>query len=87
MSKIKGYQMDLEEAEAFSAIDNTTKRISVTTDYTRVYEVSINVSIDDDGMLNSLLANGTPIEEGPSGEGQVVRDLAESKERTFNFQG
>lgn len=79
--------MDLEEAKAFPAIDTTTKRISVTTDYTYVYEVSISVSINDDGMLNSLLANGTPIEEGPSGDRQVIRDLSSGKARFLTFEG
>lgn len=86
MSKIKGYQMDLEEEQAFENIAPTTKVVSITTDYTFNYEVVWNFNIKNREALTSLMANGTPIDEGVSGEEQVVRDLSSGEQLTFTFE-
>jgi hypothetical protein len=86
MSKIKGYQMDLEEAKAFEAINPTTKHVTVTTAYTYTYEVARNFDIYDDNALTSLMT-GIPVDEGVSGSTQSVRDCSTSQERTFTFEG
>jgi len=87
MSKIKGYQMDLEEEQAFEYIAPTTKIISVTTAYTFNYEVATDFDIKKRDALTSLMANGTPVDEGVSGEEQVVRDLSSGAKLTFTFEG
>ena len=88
MSKIKGYQMDMDERNAFpNIITPTTKTISVTTDYTFNYEVAMDFNIKNKAALTSLMANGTPTGEGVSGKEQVVRDLDSGEELTFTFEG
>jgi len=87
MGNMKRYQMDLEEEQAFEALTPTTKRITVTTAYTYTYEVSFDFDIKDDDQLTSLMANGSPTEEGPSGEGQEIVDLATTRTRNFTFTG
>ena len=77
--------MDLEET--FDPVNHTTKRVAVSTTVTYYYEVSWDFDIDDDDGLTSLLANGTPVDEQISGDSQEVRDLANTKVRSFNFQG
>jgi hypothetical protein len=86
MSKIKGYQMDLEEAKAFESIIPTTKYVTATVEYTYTYKVLRSFDIYDDDALNSLMA-GIPVEEGVSGSTQSVRDCSTSQERTFTFEG
>ena len=87
MGNMKRYQMDLEEELAFEAITPTTKRVTVTTAYTYTYEVSFDFDIKDDDQLTSLMANGSPVDEGPSGEDQKIVDLASTRARTFIFKG
>ncbi len=86
MGKMKGYQMDLEEEQAFEPIEPTTKRVTVTVDYTYTYEVNFGFDIGDDDALTALMA-GIPIDEGVSGDSQTVRDLATTRVRTFTFEG
>jgi len=85
MSKIGAYNMDQEFV--FDSVAPTTKRITVTTAYTYTYEVAMKFRIDDDDQVTSLLANGTPIDEGVSGDSQELRDLATTQTRLFNFKG
>jgi len=87
MGKMKRYQMDLEEQEAFEPIVPTTKKVAVSVTTTYYYEVSWDFNIDNDDGLTSLLANGTPIDEQISGDSQLVRDCAIQKERLFTFEG
>ena len=85
MSNIGQHFMDLEDT--FDPINPDTKRVAigVTTEY--YYEVAFDFDIEDDEALTSLMANGEHIDQAISGDSQVVRDLASTKERSFNFEG
>jgi len=87
MAKIKGYQMDMEERKNFPEPEEpTTKTITVTTNYTYSYKVDSKFDMYDDLALNSLLANGSPVEEGPSGDIQIVSDLSIERSRSYSFE-
>ena len=86
MSKIGQYFM--EHGATYEPLRKpTTKHVTVTTAYTYTYEVARDFNIYDDDALTSLMANGTPVNEGVSGSTQSVSDCSTSQERTFTFEG
>ena len=87
MGKMKGYQMDLEEEQAFETITPTTKQVGVAVTITYYYEVSFDFDITNDDALDSLMANGSPVDEQISGDSQVITDLATTRTRNFTFKG
>jgi hypothetical protein len=78
---------DRKEPLIEDLVTPTTKEVSVTTDYTFFYKVHVDFDVNEDDQLTSLMANGTPINEGVSGSSQVVKDLSTNDSRTFTFEG